>query len=148
VTIEVRPLRREEVAQAVAVMLDGSLSPDAERPDDPDAYWAAAQETAASGGAVLVALDRDEVVGLCQVMVLRHFQHAGARCCELESVYVRAATRGRGIGARLLDAAEAIARERGCYRIQLTSRVVRADAHRFYEAHGFTATHHGYKKLL
>jgi GNAT superfamily N-acetyltransferase len=48
----------------------------------------------------------------------------------------------------LLERAEALAREQGCYRIQLTSRVVREDAHRFYEAHGYVPSHRGFKKLL
>lgn len=147
-TLEVRPLRREEVAAAVAVVLSGSLEPEAERPDDPEAYWAAALETADRGGAVLVAVEDGEVVGVCQLLLLRHFQHAGGLCAELESVHVRADRRGRGIGGRLLAAAEERARARGCYRIQLTSRAVRADAHRFYEAHGYAATHRGFKKAL
>ncbi len=145
---EVRPLARGEVAAAVAVLLGGSHNPSAERPDDPDAYWRAAQETTARGGAVLVALEGDEVVGLCQVMVLRHLQHAGGLCAELESVFVREDRRGHGVGGALLEAAEALARERGCYRVQLTSNLVRADAHRFYEAHGYAATHRGFKKGL
>jgi GNAT superfamily N-acetyltransferase len=148
VSVEVRPLGRGEVAAAVAVMLGGSHHPSTERPGDDDAYWRAAEETAARGGAVLVALEGDEVVGLCQVMVLRHFQHAGGLCAELESVFVREDRRGRGVGGALLEAAEALARERGCYRVQLTSNLVRADAHRFYEAHGYRATHRGFKKPL
>lgn len=147
-TIAVRPLARGEVAAALAVMLQGSLHPDGERPADHDLYWRAAEETTARGGAVLVALEGDEVVGLCQVMVLRHFQHAGGLCAELESVFVREDRRARGVGGALLEAAEALARERGCYRVQLTSNVVRTDAHRFYEAHGYAPTHHGFKKGL
>jgi GNAT superfamily N-acetyltransferase len=48
----------------------------------------------------------------------------------------------------LLAAAEELARREGCYRVQLTSRNIRSDAHRFYEAHGFIATSQGFKKLL
>jgi GNAT superfamily N-acetyltransferase len=148
VSVEVRPLARGEVPAAVAVLLGGTLSPAAERPDDPNAYWRAAEETTARGGAVLVALEDGEVVGLCQVLVLRHFQHAGGLVAELESVYVRQDRRGRGVGGRLLEAAEALARERGCYRVQFTSNLVRVDAHRFYEARGYAATHRGFKKSL
>ncbi len=146
--VEVRPLARADVGAAVAVLIGGALGPAAERPDDPDAYWRAAEETAARGGAVLVATEDGAVVGLCQVIVIRHFQHAGGLCAELESVHVREDRRGRGIGGALLQAAEVLARERGCYRVQLTSNLARADAHRFYEAHGFRATHRGFKKVL
>jgi GNAT superfamily N-acetyltransferase len=87
-------------------------------------------------------------VGLCQVIIFQHFQHAGGWCCELESVHVRDDRRSQGIGAKLLEAAEALARERGCYRVQLTSRTVRVDAHRFYLANGYDQTSQGFKKFF
>ena len=46
------------------------------------------------------------------------------------------------------SAAEDLARERGCYRIQLTSRNVREDAHRFYLANGYGQTSQGFKKFF
>jgi hypothetical protein len=39
-------------------------------------------------------------------------------------------------------------RRRGCALIQLTSDKSRADAHRFYERLGFTASHEGMKLIL
>jgi hypothetical protein len=36
----------------------------------------------------------------------------------------------------------------GCYRVQLTSNKSRTAAHRFYERHGFAATHEGFKRYL
>ena len=47
-----------------------------------------------------------------------------------------------------LDALLTAARERGCYRVQLTSNKQRGDAHRFYERNGFSATHEGFKRYL
>jgi GNAT superfamily N-acetyltransferase len=85
---------------------------------------------------------------MCQIIVFRHFQHTGGRCAEVESVYVRADQRGRGVGAALLAHAEAFAADRGCYRVQLTSRNERLDAHRFYRAQGYELTSQGFKKLL
>jgi hypothetical protein len=32
--------------------------------------------------------------------------------------------------------------------VQLTSNKARTDAHRFYDHHGFVATHEGYKRYL
>ncbi len=147
-SVEVRPIRREEMADAVAIVIEGSLAPEGERPDDLDAYWAGVVATRECGGDVLAVVDGTEVVGLCQVLILPHFQHAGGRCCELESVYVRGDRRGRGFGAALLESAEALARAAGCYRMQLTSRNPRLDAHRFYVAHGFDQTSQGFKKSL
>jgi GNAT superfamily N-acetyltransferase len=82
------------------------------------------------------------------VLVLHHFQHAGGKTAELESVHVTAARRGQGIGTMLLRAAEDHANAQGCYRVQLTSNVSRFDAHRFYERLGYVASHRGFKKAL
>lgn len=84
----------------------------------------------------------------CQVLVFRHFQHTGGWCAEIESVHVRADRRSEGIGAMMLKSADLFATNRGCYRIQLTSRKVRHDAHRFYLDNGYELTSEGFKKSL
>ena len=144
----IRPIEFEDVGDAVGVTIGGSTRPESERPEDIDGYWAAVEETRTRRGDVLVGELDGEVVGVCQVLIFRHFQHAGGWCCEIESVHVRADRRSQGIGGALLDAAEVIALERGCYRVQLTSNSVRTDAHRFYSAHGYRATHQGFKKFF
>ena len=146
--VVIRPIERDDVPAASLVVQGGSLTPEAEDESEVQRYWDAVEETRRRRGDVLVALVNDEVVGLTQVMVFPHFQHTGGWCAELESVHVRSDLRGRGIGAKLLGAAEALARREGCYRVQLTSRKVRRDAHRFYEAQGYTSTSQGFKKLL
>ncbi|MGA2124286.1 MAG: GNAT family N-acetyltransferase [Acidimicrobiales bacterium] len=146
--VVIRPIERDDVRAASLVVQGGSLSPGFEDENDVERYWDAVEETRRRRGDVLVATYRGEVVGVCQVMVFPHFQHTGGWCCELESVHVRADYRSRGVGTQLLEAAEALARREGCYRMQLTSRNVRLDAHRFYERQGFEATSQGFKKLL
>ncbi|MGB8179634.1 MAG: GNAT family N-acetyltransferase [Acidimicrobiales bacterium] len=146
--VVIRPIERDDVPAASLVVQGGSLTPEAEDESEVQRYWDAVEETRRRRGDVLVAVVNDEVVGLTQVMVFPHFQHTGGWCAELESVHVRSDLRGRGIGAKLLGAAEALARREGCYRVQLTSRKVRRDAHRFYEAQGYTSTSQGFKKLL
>jgi len=144
----IRPIELDDVTTCAELIQGGSLTPESERPGETVAYWSAVEETRARRGDVLVAEVDGEVVGVCQVMVLPHFQHTGSWCCELESVHVRADMRSRGIGSALLGAAEALANERGCYRMQLTSRNVRHDAHRFYRANGWEQTSQGFKKAL
>jgi GNAT superfamily N-acetyltransferase len=46
--------------------------------------------------------------------------------------------RRKGIGRRLMEEAEEWARKRGCSVVRLWSSSVRADAHRFYQALGYT----------
>ncbi len=147
-TLEVGPLTREEVPEAIAIILQGTLVPGAERPDEPERYWAGAEATRARGGEVLVARDASGVLGVVQLMILPHFHHAGGWTAELESFFVRADARSRGVGAALLAAAEQRAREAGCYQVQLTSRTVRTDAHRFYAREGYAQEHLGFKKPL
>ncbi|HET7050712.1 MAG TPA: GNAT family N-acetyltransferase [Solirubrobacteraceae bacterium] len=57
--------------------------------------------------------------------------------CRITALAVSAQRRREGIARALLDAVQAIARERACFRIELTTRPDRADALRFYEACGF-----------
>ena len=144
----VRPIVYDDVASAVALLIGGSLTPECEDELRVDDYWSAVEETRRRHGDVFVAVLDGDVVGVCQVLIFQHFQHAGAWCCEIESVHVRDDVRSRGIGAQLLLRAEQLARERGCYRIQLTSRNVRDDAHRFYRANGYAQTSQGFKKFL
>ncbi len=44
--------------------------------------------------------------------------------------------------------AMALAREKGCRTMQLTTDKSRKDAHRFYERLGFKGSHEGYKLAL
>lgn len=141
-------MERGDVAAAARLVAAGTLAVGAEDVDQVDAYWSAVLETRARRGEVLVAEADGEVVGVTQVLIFQHFQRTGGWCAELESVHVRDDHRSHGVGSALLSAAESVARERGCYRIQLTSRNVRTDAHRFYVANGFDQNSQGFKKLL
>src|SRR5580692_11694112 len=118
----VRPMAYDDVAVAIGLLRGGSLMPEFEEVTRVDDYWSAVEETRRQRGDVLVAEVDGDVVGVLQVIIFQHFQHAGGWCCEIESVHVRSDMRSRGIGAQLLRAAEDIAQDRGCYRIQLTSR--------------------------
>jgi GNAT superfamily N-acetyltransferase len=144
----VRTIEYDDVAAAIELLKGGSLMPEFEDATKVDDYWSAVEETRRQRGDVVVAEMDSQVVGVCQVVVFQHFQHAGGWCCEIESVHVRSDMRNRGIGAQMLLAAEELARGRGCYRIQLTSRNVREDAHRFYLAHGYGQTSQGFKKFF
>jgi GNAT superfamily N-acetyltransferase len=147
--IRVRSATAADAGAIAALIADGALGPTDDRPDDPAPYVDALAEIAERpGGDVLVAEVDGDVVGVCQLLVFRHLQHRGGRCAEIESMHVREDRRSAGIGGRLLEAAVEAARSAGCYRIQLTSNTARSDAHRFYERHGFAASHVGFKRLL
>ena len=143
-----RGIERHELAGAVALITEGSLSPGTEALESLDDYWEAVQLTRARDGEVLVGVYGNDVVAMCQVIIFRHFQHSAGWCCEIESVYVASKYRGQGIGSALLRRVEDFARFRGCYRLQLASRNERLDAHSFYRSSGFSQSSQGFKKQL
>ena len=59
-------------------------------------------------------------------------------CCGISMVWVREDQRNSGWGARLLAAAEAEARARGCVQVVVSSFTFQAPG--FYERHGYTET--------
>ncbi len=149
--LTIRRAVESDVPPLVELLVAGAVPGTAEDKEDiADAapYLAALAEIEAAGNAVFVAEQQGVVVGMCQLLVFRHFQGRGGRCAEIESVHVRADRRERGIGGALVQAAVEAARDGGCYRVQLTSNVVRADAHRFYRRLGFEPTHMGFKLQL
>src|SRR5256712_6931198 len=89
---------------------------------------------------ILLAVAEDgALIGLASVYVDLESIRFGRRCW-LEDLVVTAARRSQGIGRRLLDAATAWARDRGCTHLLLNSAPTRTDAHRFYLATGMTQT--------
>lgn len=81
---------------------------------------------------LIVAVRGAELVGSALV-----FYRRGTDVARLYSIAVAAAARGLGLGARLLDAAEAAARRRGCRRMRLEVRVDNAAALALYERRGY-----------
>ncbi len=145
----VRYASPDDAAELLALLRAGALGTPDEGDTDLAPYQQALTEIASSPGTdVLVAELDGRVVGVCQLITFRHLQHRGGRCAEIESMHVTPELRGQGIGGTLVDAAIEVARSAGCYRVQLTSNLARPDAHRFYERHGFTPSHVGFKKRL
>lgn len=60
-----------------------------------------------------------------------------ASCAEISGLVVKHDLRSRGIGKRLLDAAEEWARSIGCDAMSVRSNVKRERAHRFYTNNGY-----------
>ncbi len=139
----------DDVERLVELLDHGSQAERREVPSELTAYRAALAEIQqTAGNDVMVAEVAGEVVGLCQLVVFRHFQQSGGLCGEVESMHVHPDFRSQGIGAQLLAAAIEVARQAGCYRVQLTSNLRRPDAHRFYASHGFDPSHVGFKQAL
>jgi GNAT superfamily N-acetyltransferase len=67
----------------------------------------------------------------------------GVEDCWLEDVFVRESARGTGLGRALVEEALAVARARGCRRIELDVQSDNTGAMALYESCGFSATPKG-----
>ena len=67
---------------------------------------------------------------------------------EIQEVYVAPNVRGQGIGRQLLQEIGVIAQKTGCESLEVTCRINREDAHRFYERAGLKRTHLKFTRRL
>ena len=146
--VQIREAEPRDARRIAAILDAGSLHPGAEDPDDPTSYAAVIGAFGRGPSKILVAESEHQVVGVLQLIIIQHLQRRGGVCAELESVHVAPEHRGQGIGGLLVEDAVRRAAEMGCYRVQLTSNLQRPDAHRFYEAHGFSPSHVGFKRVI
>lgn len=137
-TIGVRPARAADAAALAALL--------------PDLGYTAAEADVARrldrlagryhDDVVLVAADAGRVVGVCHVQGVPLLATDGY--AEVQALVVARDRQRLGIGRRLLDAAVTWSASRGYARVRLRSGLHRDDAHRFYEAQGFTRSKASY----
>ncbi len=98
--------------------------------------------------AALVADEDGRAVGWVHVALVTSLV-SGLKA-DIGGLVVDDAHRSSGIGAELLAAAEAWAREHGATRMVVRSRIARERAHRFYEREGYALvkTSHVFEKRL
>jgi GNAT superfamily N-acetyltransferase len=143
--VEIRAARPGEEGELLG-LYDGLFEPPGSRPASWDPVRAAGALADAIGSdraAVLIAEEGGSVTGLCTAYLDLHSVRFGLRCW-VEDLVVDAASRSRGVGGALLDAASAWARERGATHLELDSALARSDAQRFYERRRPAATGYSY----
>lgn len=86
-----------------------------------------------------------KLVGCFQITLIPGLSRRGMWRAQIESVRIARALRGQGLGTIMMQWAIVRARERGCGLVQLNSDKTRLEAHNFYEALGFKASHEGFK---
>lgn len=89
-----------------------------------------------------VAEQDGEVVGTFALLIMDNLGHLGTPSGIIEDVVVAPARQGSGIGAQMMRFALEHCREKGCYKLVLSSNAKRVRAHAFYENLGFER--HGY----
>jgi glucosamine-phosphate N-acetyltransferase len=128
-----RPCRRDDFDGVLALLRQ--LWPD--KPLDPAALRAIFGQTLSSGNPVyLCAAENGTIVGFGSLTVRSSLWQEG-NLGHVDELVVDAAHRGRGIGTQLLEGLVALAKAKGCRRIELDSAFHRDEAHRFYEKRGF-----------
>jgi GNAT superfamily N-acetyltransferase len=95
-----------------------------------------------AGADVIAILAGDPAVAVV-LLTLRPNVWYGGPVVLVDELYVEPEARRRGIGSALLVAVESLTRERGGELIEIAVDGGDADAHRFYERHGYTATEAG-----
>ena len=96
-------------------------------------------------GGIWVAAAAHTLEGYLIVVHVLSVEHQGLMA-EIDEFFVLPERRARGVGAALLEAAEAALARRGCVRLQLQLGLENAAARGFYRRHGY-ARRAGYELL-
>ena len=81
-------------------------------------------------------------------LTYREALYYGGDTTIIEDLVVDEAHQGQGIGTRLVERAEELARARGCRGIELASDLHRDRAHRFWETLGYKREAYQFGKKL
>ncbi|HKQ46891.1 MAG TPA: GNAT family N-acetyltransferase [Phycisphaerae bacterium] len=95
---------------------------------------------------IYVAWQARRIVGTFALLVMEKLNHLGTPSAIVDDVIVATECRSQGIGRRMMEHAMQLARQKGCYKLALSTNVKRAEAHRFYESLGFVR--HGYSYII
>ncbi len=146
--ISFRPATEADLPEIVALLVNDPLGAARERSGGAPApsYVSAfrAIQDDANHEIIVPVLD-GSVVGVLQLSFIPHLTYEGGWRAQIEGVRVSHGRRGRGVGKALIEWAIAMARDRGCHLVQLTTDQRRPEALSFYLGLGFEATHHGLK---
>lgn len=89
-----------------------------------------------------VACMGEAVVGTFALLIMDNLAHGGAPSGIVEDVAVDPLAQGKGVGTAMMNHAREVCRDKGCYKLVLSSNQARQDAHDFYQTIGFEK--HGY----
>lgn len=150
-TLDFRDAVLADLPAIVALLDDDDLSrgrEDASLPLD-SRYEQAFFEIAGDPNQRLIVAEREgEILGTMQLSFLPGIAFRGGWRGQIEAVRIARAARGSGLGTQMIEWAVEQCRARGCRFAQLTSKLDRVDAHRFYERMGWQRSHAGFKLQL
>ncbi|MHB8125538.1 MAG: GNAT family N-acetyltransferase [Desulfitobacteriaceae bacterium] len=88
------------------------------------------------------------VIGTLTLIIIPNLGHHGQPWATIDNVVVAVDFQDHGIGTELMAVAGKIAAEQKCYKLVLSSNLVRKEAHGFYEHLGWQQTHLGFSLAL
>jgi GNAT superfamily N-acetyltransferase len=139
--VVVREATESDLLRILAIYRDSGL--DVERSLDlADAQRLFRKMSSYPSYGVYVAESDGEVVGTFALLIMDNLANGGVPSGVVEDVAVARAAQGQGIGRAMMRFALDECRRHGCYKMLLSSNIMRPEAHRFYEALGFEK--HGY----
>ncbi len=95
---------------------------------------------------IYIARYNDKIVGTFSLSIMDNIAHMGQSSGLVEDVVVEKSMRSKGIGRKMMKYAMEICRKNNCYKMSLSSNLIRERAHKFYEKLGFKK--HGYSFLI
>lgn len=98
------------------------------------------------GSYLLVAEDKGVIVGICVAYEVPKIIEGRMRMV-IEEMVVKPDIRGTGIGSKLIEEIETIAKRRGIVHIKVTTGT-RLKANSFYQRHGYALFENAYRKDL
>jgi len=96
---------------------------------------------------LLVAVEGSKIHGFISLHFIPQVALPGD-FCRISYFCVNEASRNRGVGAKLEETANALAKERGCNRIEVHCHTRRELAHKFYNRQGYVESPKYLLKLL
>lgn len=95
---------------------------------------------------IFVAEGANRIIGTFALLIMENLGHLGAPSGLVEDVAVAPDCQRLGVGRAMMQYAMEKCRERGCYKMALSSNRLRTAAHAFYESLGFTR--HGFSFVV
>jgi N-acetylglutamate synthase-like GNAT family acetyltransferase len=99
----------------------------------------------ASGGVVLGAFRRDQLLGTCTLNICANLSWSGRPYGIIENIIVTEGERNRGIGKSLLLVASRTAVNKNCYKVALMTQQRSEAMQAFYKSAGFSDDKVGYQ---
>lgn len=93
-----------------------------------------------------VAEYEKRIIGTFALLIMENLAHRGEPSSIVEDVVIKKEWQGKGIGKMMMQYAMDMSRQKGCYKMVLSSHLRREAAHKFYESLGFKK--HGFSFIV